>query len=381
MSKRAIIIARRRRQQARRRRIFAICGALAAVLVVSGVAFALTSNKSQPSENTTESLPVATEQTTNSAATTITANASNIVMTIKGDKNTLVLKGEEYVEAGCHAVDTTKQENINDVQVSGTVDTTKTGDYQITYTATDTSGNKATATRKVSVVDSFDGGTASAIPVCMYHYVYDETNKPDEIDNNWIDASLLEQEIAWTKENNYYYPSYEELRAFVDDKKSLPYKSIIFTFDDGKPEFLDSGVKLFDKYEVPATSFVICCDADAKEKVFSHASQYVEYQSHSYAMHQAGSNVGRGGRIHACTYDEIKADQLQAVELIGNSQAYAYPFGDNNETAHQALKDAGVICAFTIENTMVKAGDNPMALPRVRINGTYSFETFCAMVS
>lgn len=47
-----------------------------------------------------------------------------------------------------------KQLSINDVQVSGEVDTTKTGDYQVTYTYTGTDGNTVTKTVTVQVVAS-----------------------------------------------------------------------------------------------------------------------------------------------------------------------------------------------------------------------------------
>ena len=367
-----------RRRQKRKRTIIGVV--VVFCLLLAGVfAYANLSKTAKVEDRPQDSLTVNDKGSTGE---TQTAQESNdIIITLFGDENTLVLKGEDYIESGAHAVDSANKVNVSNIQISGSVDTSKTGDYEIKYTATSDSGKTKTATRKVSVVDSFEGGNSSAIPVLMYHYVYDSTNKPSDLDNNWIEASLLRQEVQWTKDQNFYYPSYEELVAFVNGKKSLPNKSVIFTFDDGKPEFLTSGLPIFEELQVPATSFIICNNDDAKDKVFNNPSKYVQYQSHSYAMHQAGSNVGRGGRIHACSYDEILADQKTAVDLLGNSQAYAYPFGDNNETAHKALADAGVECAFTIENRMVKAGDNTMALPRVRINGSYDLETFKALIS
>ena len=370
----------RRRQKRKRKIVISICAVC--VLVVGVFAFNSLSKKpavdvvEESSEENLQATEVKTDTKTQS-----TEESDDIVITLFGDENTLVLKGEEYIESGAHAVDSVNKVNISNIAITGSVDTSKTGDYEVKYTATTDSGKTKTATRKVSVVDSFDGGNAAAIPVLMYHYVYDSTNKPDEVDNNWIEASLLRQEVQWTKEQNFYYPSYEELVAFVNGKKSLPNKSVIFTFDDGKPEFLQSGLPIFEELKVPATSFIICNNEDAKDKVFNNPSKYVQYQSHSYAMHQAGSNVGRGGRIHACSFDEILQDQNTAVELLGNKQAYAYPFGDNNETAQSALAQAGVECAFTIENRMIKAGDNTMALPRVRINGSYDLETFKSLIS
>ncbi len=374
---RALYIAEMRRRQKRKRMIIGVV-VVCCVLVVGVFAFVNLTQKPTVKEAPQDSL-APNEVVTKDKASDV-QESSDVVITLFGDEETLVLKGEEYIEAGAHAVDSVNKTNISNISIEGSVDTSKTGNYEIKYTATSDAGKVNTATRKVSVVDSFEGGNATAVPVLMYHYVYDETNKPDDLDNNWIEASLLRQEVAWTKEQNFYYPSYEELVAFVNGKKTLPFKCVIFTFDDGKPEFLESGLPIFNELQVPATAFIICNNDDAKEKVFNNPSKYVQYQSHSYAMHQAGSNVGRGGRIHACSFDEILKDQQTAVELLGNKQAYAYPFGDNNETAQKALAQAGVECAFTIENRSIKQGDNTMALPRVRINGSYDLATFQALI-
>ena len=377
---RALYLAEMRRKQRRKRKIVISLGVVC-VLIVGVFALATLSKKPEVEEYAEDTLQ-ATEIKRETATKEKTSEHSNdIVITLFGDENTFVLKGEQYIESGAHAVDSVDKVNIPNIAISGNVDTSKIGDYEVKYTATSNMGKTNTATRKVTVVDSFEDGNSKAVPVLMYHYVYDGTNKPDELDNNWIEASLLRQEVQWTKDQNFYYPSYEEIVAFVQGNKSLPNKSVVFTFDDGKPEFLESGVPIFNELQVPVTSFIICSNGDAKDKVFNNPSKYVQYQSHSYAMHEAGSNVGRGGRIHACSYDEILQDQNRAVELLGNKQAYAYPFGDNNETAQKALADAGVECAFTIENRMIKQGDNTMALPRVRINGSYDLETFKALIS
>lgn len=305
----------------------------------------------------------------------------NIVITLFGDKNTLVIKGESYLESGCHAIDASNKENIDNIKASGYVDTSKPGTYEITYTATNKSGQFAKATRSVKVVDSFEKGNAKTIPVCMYHYVYDSSNQPSQLDNNWIEGSKFKQEMEWLKANNFYYPSYEELIAFVEGSKTLPNNSVILTFDDGMPQFLDTGISILEELEIPATSFIICDDSDAKEKVLSHPGKFVQYQSHSYAMHHAGSGIGHGGIIHKSSYETIVADQERAKEMLGNEIAYAYPFGDYNDTAKSALSAAGVKCAFTTENRQVRKGDDLLALPRVRINGSYTLEQFISVVS
>ncbi len=58
-----------------------------------------------------------------------------------------------------------------------------------------------------------------------------------------------------------------------------------------------------------------------------------------------------------------------------------YPLGDNNATAQAALRDEGVLCAFTIDNDRVYPGDDPTVVSRVRISGEYSLESFEYLVA
>lgn len=308
--------------------------------------------------------------------------AENVVMTLNGDADTVVLVGEEYLEAGCHATqryDTV----IEDVEISGRVDTSVPGDYTVTYTAATEDGRYAEATRTVHVVESMD--VAQDVPVLMYHWVYTADDVPDALDGNSILNTDLEEHLQYLSDNDFYYPSYEELRAFVDGTHSLPAKSVVVTFDDGEQGFLDYGIPLLEEYEVPATSFYICVDDDPDDgsmlRTLAYASPYVRFQSHSYGMHTAGSSVGRGGIIHAMSQQEIYDDAMKAEAILGDVEALAYPFGDNNEAAWAALEDAGILCAFTVENDRVAPGDNPYALPRVRISGNFSLSGFQEAVS
>lgn len=306
-------------------------------------------------------------------------HADDVIMTLNGDADTIVLAGEEYLEAGCHAVQTGVEDITDAVEVTGEVDASTPGSYTVTYKATTSDGRYADATRTVHVVEDMDA--AADVPVLMYHWVYTAMAPPEDLDGNYILDTDLEQHLQYLQANDYYYPSFQEVRAFVDGTHSLPEKSIVLTFDDGEQGFLDYGVPLLNEYEVPATSFLICSDGDAAYKAEAYASEFVRFQSHSYDMHRAGSSVGQGGILHAMSQQEIYDDALAAEEILGDVEAMAYPFGDNNETAWAALEEAGVLCAFTVQNDRISPGENPYALDRVRISGSYTLDGFVNLVS
>ncbi len=303
-----------------------------------------------------------------------------ITMTLGGSQETYVLVGEEYLEAGCHAVDA-EDGNITDkVDISGKVNTDNPGDYTITYKVKNSARQKAVKQRTVHVVEKMDKNT-KGIPVLMYHYVYTKDDKPDELNSNWILDTELEKQLKWLTDEGYYFPSYQELRAWVDGKHSLPAKSAILTFDDGNAHFLKYGIPLLEKYKVPATSFIIC-DRDASAtNIIKYASEYITFQSHSYGMHTAGTHqIGHSGKIYDLSAAEVKADQEKCKELLGTNEAFAYPYGDVSDVAPAALAETGLLCAFTTEYGKCKIGADPMRLPRVRVQGDNSLEGYKASV-
>jgi hypothetical protein len=73
------------------------------------------------------------------------------VITVNGDNPATVELGGSYTDAGATASDDSGSATL---VTSGTVNTNSVGSYQITYTATDSSGNISQAFRTVNVVDT-----------------------------------------------------------------------------------------------------------------------------------------------------------------------------------------------------------------------------------
>lgn len=296
-------------------------------------------------------------------------DGSRVVIGLKGSMNTVVREGDPYIESGAFIIDKDKGPvDSSTIKIKGDVDTSKPGKYEVKYTGK--SGYvKKSITRTVTVVpkNEFKANT-SGVPVLMYHYIYTASDKPSSLNVNYTIDTDFEAQLKYLTENGYYFPSFTELRAFVDGKIALPEKSIILTFDDAQWGFFKYGVPLLEKYRVPATSFVIGTQNGA-DKVRGYANPFVQFQSHSYDMHKGGGNIGHGGVISAMTKDEIVKDLQTSFAQVGNSNALAYPFGDVTDTAKTAIAAAGLDCAFTTADGKIKKGDDFRALPRVRVSG------------
>lgn len=304
-----------------------------------------------------------------------------VVMTLQGSEETYVKQNQSYVESGCWALDQTAGNLSDQVETTGEVDTSVPGDYEVIYSVQNAEGIHCSRKRTVHVVDeaSFQKNT-SGIPVLMYHYVYTEEDRPDELNTNYLLNTKLEEQLKYLKEQQYYFPSYQELAAYVKGDIDLPEKSVVLTFDDGQKGFLNYGIPLLEKYEIPATSFVIA-SKDWDTKLKEYASEYVSFQSHSYDMHKGGGTIGHGGIISAMSREEILQDLETAQNILSHTEAFAYPYGDVTEDAKKAVSEAGILCAFTTEYGRVESGSDPVVLPRVRVLGDASLEGFIASVS
>ena len=210
----------------------------------------------------------------------------------------------------------------------------------------------------------------TGLPVLMYHFFYDKSKETGK-DGNWIEISNFEEQMKYLAENDFYFPTWEQVENYIDGKQELPEKSIVITVDDGDPSFFEIAVPIIQKYKIPTTSFVITYwyGNRANDK-----QDYVSYQSHSYDMHKAGSN-GKGVML-SWDYDKIKDDILLSRDVLGGANIFCYPFGQYNDLDIKVLKENGYRLAFTTKGGRVKKGSSKYELPRVRISGNTGIEEF-----
>lgn len=289
--------------------------------------------------------------------------------------------GEAFEEPGYEAYDENGNDISDRVSVSE-IDFNKAGRHTIDYTVSDDAGNTTRISRTVKIAANTDY-KSPGLPICMYHYVYDEDDPPDDLKKrygNYISQQDLSEELAWLNEEGYYYPGWEEVRAYIDGELLLPEKSIVLCFDDGAVSFLEYGIPVLEKYKVPATCFMITSH-DGEAKIADYQSDYVDYESHSHDMHRGGGKIGHGGIFTAMSKEKGLADLNASIKICGNSNAFAYPFGDYNNSSRDMVEEAGFLCAVTTEYGKAYPGDDPMLLPRVRMSEGQSLERFISMVA
>lgn len=299
------------------------------------------------------------------------------VLEINGEDEYSLKLGDSFEEPGFTAK-TKEGKDITDKVVVDNAGLNHAGDQQIVYTVQDEKGNITRRERRLSIAPNKEY-KSSGLAICMFHYVYDKNSPPETLTSNHIEKDALAEEFKYLQDNQYYYPTWDEVRDYLEGKLILPEKSVVITFDDG-PTFMEIGIPLLQQYQVKATSFVITSYFNSKEMLESYRTEYLDFQSHSNDMHRGGGSLGHGGIFTSIGEEDALTDLQRSVEICGSGKAFAYPFGDYTEAEGKILEKAGFLCAVTTENGKIYPGDDPYKLKRVRMLGTQSVESFASAI-
>lgn len=302
-------------------------------------------------------------------------------MKLIGDEEINIAKGSNYQDLGCTATDNYNGDLTTKISIENNIDTSTLGNYTVTYTVKDSSGNTAKTTRTVNVVEksskNITNKKATGVPVLMYHNFYDKDAKETGKDKDYTEIHEFEKQLAYLTENNYYFPSMEELKKYIEGKSCLPEHSVVITIDDASESFFKYAVPIIENYNVKVTVFAITSKLDTS--LMKQCSSKINFQSHTNDMHKTGKN-GKGILL---TEKEDKAieDLKTSQDVLGSSTIFSYPFGDSNEASIDILKKAEFEMAFTKTYTRARPGDNLFSIGRIRISKGETIESFIKKVS
>ena len=129
------------------------------------------------------------------------------VITMNGEAEAVIARGSTYVDAGASATD-----NIDgpvSVNISGTVSANIIGEYQVTYTATDSSGNQATPVVRIVVVRDMTAPEISVLGDNPYNMTLGETYTDpgatalDDVDGDLTSSIQLTSNVNVNIANSY----------------------------------------------------------------------------------------------------------------------------------------------------------------------------------
>lgn len=248
----------------------------------------------------------------------------------------------------------------------------------------------------VPTVQSFCAEQSVSLPILMYHSILN-----GKTGTYIVSKYQLEQDIAELQRHGYTTVFPSEVIDFVYNKKPLPPKPVMITFDDGYYNNLYYGLDVLKKYNAKANINIIgkisdnYSVQDDSNPNYSHLtwgqikqisdSGYFEIGNHTFDMHKFSPRYGIGQRC--CETDREYTENLNAdVDLFENAlkkntglctDVFAYPFGKYNNLSQRILSNRGYKMLLTCEEraNKITVGDKSCLLNLGRINRSGSLST------
>lgn len=180
------------------------------------------------------------------------------------------------------------------------------------------------------------------IPIIIYH-AFATIEPKNDIYKLYSTGARFEENISTMLGDGYTFITFEELYKYNKGELALPEKVCIITMDDGNIGCYTEAFPILQKYNVPATIFVIndCVGTDnyfsweqAKEmydtglvKLNIHGKSHIDY-----------SNVSKEKLISDYTTAHAELEEKMGEKIL---KAMAYPSGRCSEKTKAWLKEAG----------------------------------------
>lgn len=232
------------------------------------------------------------------------------------------------------------------------------------------------------------------VTVLMYHLIIPEKQLQKEhidVDGELVDTVVtlenFTKQMDFLKKNNYTTLTLNEFEDFMTNGKKVPEKSVLITFDDGYKNVFTFAYPILKKHNFYAVQFIITGlitdrTVDYNSSLLQYASigelkkasDVFDYGNHTNNFHQRRDD----GTAYLEYYNvyRVSNDIRTANEWIGNTTAFAAPYGEYNPTTLTILKELGITMAFTIEPGYASPLQHILEIPRLGVYPDYTIEDF-----
>ena len=219
------------------------------------------------------------------------------------------------------------------------------------------------------------------VPVLMYHRVAPPSTATNDVSYNLtVSPAQFRQQMKWLRANGYTAISQAELFRAIEDGAKLPPKPVVITFDDGYVDAIKDVLPVLQPMGWPATFFIIT--SRIGERAFLDAKQLRRLSG-------AGMDIGSHTVDHlelpslddASRAQQLTQSRATLEKLLGHPvRWFCYPAGRNDSASAASVAKAGYLLGYTTEGGSVLRADSLTQLPRVRVSGGQSLDSFAASV-
>lgn len=231
-----------------------------------------------------------------------------------------------------------------------------------------------------------------SIPVLNYHAIDNAMEDNPSSRNVSVSLASFKAHMAWLHAEGYKSVSEADLRSIVLQKKKVPGKHVLITFDDGYYSLFKYAEPIMSEYGFTATLFL---STEYIGKPYGLSDFYFVGDDRQLSWDEIKALSAKGWSIQSHGNNHVKMTGIDiptlAKEVTVSKQlieqnlgkpvdSFAFPYGLYNKNVLDQLKAAGYKMAYSVHSGKLSTSSNKMRLPRIEINNMDTMETFTTKV-
>jgi peptidoglycan/xylan/chitin deacetylase (PgdA/CDA1 family) len=233
--------------------------------------------------------------------------------------------------------------------------------------------------RDYNIAKSRQVAQMKKVSILMYHQV-GEFNRPKEHRATFCHIRRFKAQMAYLYHLGYKVLQLGDAIDALSGKWDLSGHGVVLTFDDGYQNFRDYAFPVLQRYDFPATVFLVSGLMGKSAKWLADDGRYApklmkpltvkELRENNITFGSHSVSHPRLSQINGARQIQEIADSKSALEdLLGEEIPYfCYPNGDYDNGVVAMVREAGYRAALTCDRGAATASDDPLTLPRKAIS-------------
>ena len=223
------------------------------------------------------------------------------------------------------------------------------------------------------------------LPILRYHRV--APSGSERMRNYRVTPESFEEQLRYLKDAGFYSVSWEQWQWARSQRKPLPGRGVMITFDDGYLDFFQYAWPLLKQYGFAATVFLVA-DQIGKTNLWDQAfGEELPLMGWSEIHHLQGEGIEFGSHsaahhaLTALSNEDLVRDLARSRTILQHGlgvpiRTIAYPHGDFNPIVEHFAGGCGYAFGVTCRAGSSQFGDRILALPRIEVMGSYTLREF-----